>query len=100
VRDTHRNMVEPTHLSRLRLFQRHLWSLVCAIYLFGDHNPSSIFMCCVIYDLEGSNDANPQDANLTLVSESSFGFGSGFGLKMGTPWVGVRVSARRRTGLR
>jgi hypothetical protein len=36
------------------------------------HNPSSIFMCCVIYDLEGSNDANPQDANLTLVGEICF----------------------------
>jgi hypothetical protein len=40
--------------------------------LFGDHNPSSIFMCCVIYDLEGSNDANPQDANLTLVGAICF----------------------------
>ena len=41
-------------------------------HLIGDHNPSSIFMCCVIYDLEGSNDANPQDANLTLVGEICF----------------------------
>jgi hypothetical protein len=38
-------------------------------HLFGDHNPSSILICCVIYDLEGSNDAYPQDANLTLVGE-------------------------------
>jgi hypothetical protein len=39
-------------------------------HLFGDHNPSSLFfMCCVIYDLERSNDAYPQDANLTLVGE-------------------------------
>jgi hypothetical protein len=30
---------------------------------------SSISMCCVIYDLEGSNDRNPQDANSTLVGE-------------------------------
>ena len=41
-------------------------------HLFGDHNPSSLFMCCVIYDLEVSNDANPQDANLTLVGEIYF----------------------------
>ena len=41
-------------------------------HLYGDHNPSSIFMCCVIYDLEGSNDAYPQDANLTLVGEIYF----------------------------
>jgi hypothetical protein len=26
-------------------------------HLFGDHNPSSILICCVIYDLEGNNDA-------------------------------------------
>jgi hypothetical protein len=32
-------------------------------HLFGDHNPSSILICCVIYDLEVRNDANPQDAN-------------------------------------
>jgi hypothetical protein len=38
-------------------------------HLFGDHNPSSIPICCVIYDLEGSNDAYPHDANLTLVCE-------------------------------
>jgi hypothetical protein len=38
-------------------------------HLFGDHDLSSILICCVIYDLEGSNDANPQDANLTLVGE-------------------------------
>jgi hypothetical protein len=47
-------------------------------HLLGDHNSSSIFIyvlcdiCCVIYDLEGSNDANPQDANLTLVGEICF----------------------------
>jgi hypothetical protein len=41
-------------------------------HLFGDHNPSSILICCVIYDLEGSNDAYPQDANLTLVGEIYF----------------------------
>jgi hypothetical protein len=41
-------------------------------HLFGDHNPSSILTCCVIYDLEGSNDANPQDANLTPVGEIYF----------------------------
>jgi hypothetical protein len=41
-------------------------------HLFGDHNPSSIFMCGVIYGLEGTNDANPQDANLTLVGEIYF----------------------------
>ena len=41
-------------------------------HLFGDHNPSSILICCVIYDLEGSNDANPQDANLTLAGEIYF----------------------------
>jgi hypothetical protein len=40
--------------------------------LFGDHNPSSTFMCCVIYDLEGSNDAYPHGANLTLVGEIYF----------------------------
>ena len=36
---------------------------------FEDHNPSSIFMCVVMNDLEGSNDTNPQDANSTLVGE-------------------------------
>jgi hypothetical protein len=41
-------------------------------HLFGDHNPSSMLICCVIYDLEGSNDAYPQDANLTLVGEIYF----------------------------
>ncbi len=41
-------------------------------HLFGDYNPSSLFMYCVIYDLEGSNDANPQDAKLTLVGEIFF----------------------------
>jgi hypothetical protein len=42
-------------------------------HLFGDHhNPSSILICWVIYDLEGSNDAYPQDANLTLVGEIYF----------------------------
>jgi hypothetical protein len=41
-------------------------------HLFVDHNPSSLFMCYVIYDLEGSNDANPQDANFTLVGEICF----------------------------
>jgi hypothetical protein len=29
-------------------------------------------MYCVIYDLEGSNDVYPQDANLTLVGEKYF----------------------------
>jgi hypothetical protein len=41
-------------------------------HLFGDHNPSSILICCVIYDLEGSNNAYPQDANLTLVGKIYF----------------------------
>jgi hypothetical protein len=41
-------------------------------HLFGDHNPSSILICCVIYDLEGIYDAYPQDANLTLVGEIYF----------------------------
>ncbi len=41
-------------------------------HLFGDHNPSSILICCVIYDLEGSNDAYPQDANLTLAGQIYF----------------------------
>ena len=41
-------------------------------HLFEDHNPSSILICCVIYDLEGSNDAYPQDANWTLVGEIYF----------------------------
>jgi hypothetical protein len=41
-------------------------------HLFGDHNPSSILIYCVIYDLEGSNDAYPQDANLTLIGEIYF----------------------------
>jgi hypothetical protein len=41
-------------------------------HLFGDHNPSSIRISCVIYDLEGINDANPQDANLTLTGEIYF----------------------------
>jgi hypothetical protein len=41
-------------------------------HLFGDHNPSSILICCVIYDLEGSNDAYPQDANVILVGEIYF----------------------------
>jgi hypothetical protein len=41
-------------------------------HLFGDHNPSSIHICCVIFDLEGSNDAYPQNANLTLVGEIYF----------------------------
>ena len=31
-------------------------------HLVKDHNPSSIFVCCVIYDLEGSTDAILQDA--------------------------------------
>ncbi len=41
-------------------------------HLFGDHNPSSILICCVVYDLEGSNDAYPQDVNLTLAGEIYF----------------------------
>jgi hypothetical protein len=41
-------------------------------HLFGDHNPSYLLICCVIYDLEGSNDAYTQDANLTLVGEIYF----------------------------
>ncbi len=36
--------------------------------LFGDHNPSSILICCVIYDLEDSNDAYPQDAMMMMMS--------------------------------
>ena len=48
----------------------HFFSLPDGLrHLFGDHNPSSILICCVIYDLEGSNDAYPQDANLTLAGE-------------------------------
>jgi hypothetical protein len=37
-------------------------------HLFGDHNPSSIFLCCLTYcdDLDGSIDANLQDANLLV----------------------------------
>jgi hypothetical protein len=41
-------------------------------HLFGDHIPSSIFMCCVMHDLEGINDAYPQGVNLTLVGEIYF----------------------------
>jgi hypothetical protein len=41
-------------------------------HLFGDHNPSSILICCVMYDLEGNNDAYPHEANLTLVGEIYF----------------------------
>ena len=48
----------------------HFFSLPDGLcHLFEDHNPSSILICCVIYDLEGSNDTYPQDANLTFVGE-------------------------------
>ena len=51
----------------------HFFSLQDGLcHLFGDHNPSSILECSVIYDLEGSNDAYPQDANLTFVGEIYF----------------------------
>jgi hypothetical protein len=51
----------------------HFFSLPDGLrHLFGDHNPSSILICCVIYDLEGNNDAYSQDANLTLAGEIYF----------------------------
>ena len=51
----------------------HFFSLPDGLcHLFGDHNQFSILICCVIYDLEGSNDTYPQDANLTLVGEIYF----------------------------
>jgi hypothetical protein len=47
------------------------WRAVVSLLSFSvlDHTPSSILICCVIYDLEGSNDTYPQDANLTLAGE-------------------------------
>jgi hypothetical protein len=60
------------YLSEASGHQKAYKELLAHIDVFGDHNPSSIFMCCVIYDLEGSNDAYPQDANLTLVGEIYF----------------------------
>ena len=48
------------------------YQMVCAIYLEIIIPHQSILMCCVIHDLEGSYDANPQDANLTLVGEICF----------------------------
>ncbi len=51
----------------------HFFSLPDGLcHLFGDYNPSSILICCVIYDLEGVNDTHPQDANLTFVGEICF----------------------------
>ncbi len=51
----------------------HFFSLPDGLcHLFGDHNPSSKHICCVIYDLEVSNDAYPKDANLTFVGEIFF----------------------------
>jgi hypothetical protein len=48
------------------------YQMVCAIYLEIIIPHQSILMCCVIHDLEGSYDANPQDANLTLVGKIYF----------------------------
>ena len=51
----------------------HFFSLPDGLsHSFGDHYPSSILICCVVYDLEGSNDAYPQDVNLTLAGEIYF----------------------------
>ena len=41
-------------------------------HLLGDYNPTYISMCCVIYDLEGSNDAYLLDANLTSDDAKNF----------------------------
>jgi hypothetical protein len=41
-------------------------------HILGDHNPTYISMCCVIYDLEGSNDAYLLDANLTSDDAKKF----------------------------
>jgi hypothetical protein len=46
------------------------YQMVWAIYL--EIITPHLQLCCVIYDLEGSYDAYPQDANLTFVGKMFF----------------------------
>jgi hypothetical protein len=46
------------------------YQMVCDIHL--EIIIPHLYLCVVIYDLQGSNDADPQDADSTLVGEIYF----------------------------